>query len=132
MADQADPLELDNSETAIESRARKSGVDVQELRNIIGAYTQVKDLVLHPGWPVLIDALEKRSDFWKNLSSDLLSSILLKNDGTNNSAFTDARVHHLATEEAITILLVMRKEAQDSQKFLDEGSEEVRDSSQKG
>lgn len=132
MADQSDPIEISGEAPDELSKAKLLASNLDEMRHIVGQYAQVKDLVLHPGWPVLITALEKRMAFWKERCAELLELILVKNDGTNNSEFSDARVHYRAAEEAIYILLIMRKEAREAQEFLDKASSEAVDSQQNG
>src|ERR1019366_6279550 len=131
MADVSDPLELGKLQASEEFEDFKEA-SIQDFRETVGQYAEVRDLVQHPGWPTLIKALEKRSEFWKSRAMELLTSILLRNDKANDSAFSDARIHHLASEEAINILLVMRVDARDAQEKLDKLSAEMRDSNQNG
>ncbi len=128
MADVSDPLELGIPQTP-EGASEET---LRELRELVGEYSQVKDLFLQPGWAAVLHALEKRSAFWKERSLELLTSILLRNDKSNDAAFADARIHHLATEEAINILLVMRVDARDAQEKLDKMAADVKESPQNG
>lgn len=132
MADQSDPIELDRKAAQAEEIAKDHQQTIEDMRELVGQYAEVKDLVLQPGWPILIRALEKKADHYRKISLELLELILIKNDGANNAEFTDARVHCRALDEAIMILLEMRVKAREAQEFLDKVGNEGLDSPQKG
>ncbi len=104
------------------------GKDLAQLRAAVSDYAEVRDLAQHPGWQTFICALEARSQFWRKNCEDLLTAIVFSRDPDQERAFADARIHHLATDEAIFIYITMREEARKAKEALDKMSDTVRDS----
>lgn len=105
---------------------------VSELVEELGAYEHVRDLALHPGWPTFIQALEKQAKQYRELCADLLDNILIRRNASDEAAFTDARVHLLAREEAMQIYLKIRENAKTAKTLLDAMPANGQDSPQIG
>lgn len=106
--------------------------EISELRETLGAYDAVRDMAQLAGWPVFIQELEKRSKFWKTRSEELLAAILFERDPGQERQFADARIHYLATEEAILIYLTIREDAKKAKEMLDKMPANVQASTENG
>lgn len=104
---------------ALEEDKSERAKTIEELVESLTMYEQVKDIVQHPGWSVLILALQQNAKMYREECEVLLDRIVLSRDKDNESAFADARIMLRAHEEAIQIWLKIRDKARNAKQVLD-------------
>ena len=104
---------------ALQEEKSERALSIEELVESLTVYDQVKDIVQHPGWSVLILALQKNAKQWREECDTLLDRIVLNRDTAKESAFADARIMLRAHEEAIQIWLNIRDKARSAKQILE-------------
>ena len=104
---------------ALQEEKSERAKTIDELVESLTMYDQVRDIVSHPGWSILILALQKNAKEYREECETLLERIVLSRDTANESAFADARIMLHAHEQAIQIWLKIRDKAQTAKTVLE-------------
>ena len=97
----------------------RAASQAQACAEALGAYEQVRNMALLPGWETFIIELQKRAKNERAALEDILDGILLKRTPDLEQDFLETKVRLLAYEEAIQIYLKLRESAREAKEMLD-------------